>query len=80
MIMSEHSESILKLQLAIDDLQTRIAYQEDTLQQLNDVISRQDEELREQRELIQLLHARLKSATLGDDEKRSLRDDIPPHY
>ncbi|MFL0796460.1 MAG: SlyX family protein [Cellvibrionaceae bacterium] len=73
-------EQIQQLQSQIDELQARTAYFEDTLQQLNDVVSKQDEEIRELHKIIQILNGRIKNLPEGDGEKHSLRDEIPPHY
>ncbi len=63
---------------ALIDLQTRLAFQEDTIEQLSSVVADQQQAIDGlRRELGQL-------RTLVLDLKRSLpeasRDDIPPHY
>ncbi len=80
MSLQTDQKHIQQLQYQIDDLQARAAYHEDTLQQLNDVVSRQDEEIRELHKLIQILHGRIRNLPESDGEKHSLRDEIPPHY
>ncbi|MEW5756223.1 MAG: SlyX family protein [Pseudomonadota bacterium] len=63
----------------IIELETRLAFQEDTLQQLNDIVTRQQDQ-------IDLLHRRLLTLT---DQMRSLapsniapqsEETPPPHY
>jgi len=39
------TEMITQLREAVDDLQMRVVFQEDTLQALNDVISTQDQQI-----------------------------------
>ncbi len=63
------------------ELQTRVAYQEDTLLQLNDVIARQDAELIQLRQQLRLIAQRLdelsRNPAQGDTD---LADERPPHY
>lgn len=64
------------------DMQTRIAYQEDTLVQLNEVITKQDAELVQLKQQMRLLAQRLEElmrdpAQGGDSE---ITNDRPPHY
>ena len=60
------------------DLQTQVAYQEDTVSQLNDVVTRQQQEIdtlrREMEQLKQQLIA-LAEAPQGEQEEAP-----PPHY
>lgn len=64
------------------DVQTRVAYQEDTLAQLNEVITKQDAEIVQLKQQIRLLAQRLDElardpAQAGDTE---IVNDRPPHY
>lgn len=63
------------------DIQTRVAYQEDTLAQLNEVITRQDAELLHLKQQLRLLAARLEEVTAnpGQDAGETI-DERPPHY
>ena len=66
-----------ELQLQINDLQTRLAYQEDLLQSLNDVIANQDLLLsRLQHELEQNQH-KVAALVYSMEAKGS---EKPPHY
>jgi SlyX protein len=64
------------------DVQTRVAYQEDTLAQLNDVITKQDVELVQLKQQVRLLAQRLDE--LARDPSQAGDNDItnekPPHY
>lgn len=64
------------------DVQTRVAYQEDTLVQLNDVITRQDAEIMQLKQQMRLLARRLDE--LARDPSPSGESEItmerPPHY
>ena len=64
------------------DVQTRVAYQEDTLAQLNDVITKQNAEIVQMKQQMRLLAQRLDElardpAQGGETETIS---DRPPHY
>lgn len=63
------------------DVQTRVAYQEDTLAQLNEVITRQDAEIIQLKQQLRLLALRIDEiqrnpASTGDD----ISNERPPHY
>lgn len=61
------------------DIETRIAYQEDTIQQLNDVVAKQQKQIDKLEELSKLLTDRyqsLQSATVNIDSA----NEKPPHY
>lgn len=63
------------------DLQTRVAYQENTLEQLNDVIAEQDADIIQLKQQIRLLAKRMEEVeseqSIGDAE---IIDERPPHY
>ena len=61
------------------EVETKLAYQEDTIQQLNDVICRQQDQIDALRAQYELLVTRVKEL----DADRPDGDDIderPPHY
>lgn len=63
------------------DVQTRVAYQEDTLAQLNEVITRQDAEIIQLKQQLRLLAQRIDEiqrdpAQAGDE----ITNERPPHY
>lgn len=64
------------------DVQTRVAYQEDTLAQLNDVITKQDAEIVQLKHQVRLLAQRvdelLRDPAQGDVAE--IINDRPPHY
>ena len=64
------------------DVQTRVAYQEDTLTQLNDVITKQDAEIVQLKQQMRLLAQRLdelmRDPAQGSDME--ITNDRPPHY
>ncbi len=61
------------------ELETRLAFQDDTLRQLNDVITDQQTRIGELERICRHLIERL--ARLGDGEsKGAAADEVPPHY
>jgi len=64
------------------DVQTRVAYQEDTLTQLNNVITKQDAEIVQLKQQMRLLAQRLdelaRDPAQGDETE--IINDRPPHY
>ncbi|WP_039911950.1 SlyX family protein [Cellvibrio mixtus] len=63
------------------DLQTRVAYQEDTLEQLNQVITQQDADITQLKQQIRILAQRLEDSlrTQGQGGEQ-IQDERPPHY
>ncbi len=63
----------------IIDLESRIAFQEDAIDKLSDVVSRQEQELLRLEKMVRYLHQQLKS--LGDSQMTHPADEPPPpHY
>lgn len=63
------------------ELQTRIAFQEDTINQLNQVITKQDADIIQLQQQIRLLAKRLDElalAQVGGGEE--ITNERPPHY
>jgi SlyX protein len=63
------------------ELQTRIAYQEDTINQLNHVITKQDADILQLQHQMRLLAKRIDelSFTQGDGSEE-ITNERPPHY
>lgn len=61
------------------EIETRIAYQEDTLRELSDVLARQQQEIDRLRRLCDTLQSRMEA---GADSARpaSQVHEPPPHY
>ncbi len=72
------AEGVSGLEAQIVDLQTRVAYQDDTLQQLNDVIAAQQQQIERLTQAIQRLSEQMRDwrehGVVGGD------DAPPPHY
>jgi len=60
------------------ELETRLAFQDQALQELNNVVIRQQQEIAVLTRDIETLKAQLK--TLAPEMAASRGDDIPPHY
>lgn len=61
------------------DLETRLAYQDDTLRILSDALARQQRDLEQLTALCQQLLERVR--TQGAEQfKGSPADEVPPHY
>ncbi len=67
-----------RLERRLTDLEVKASYTEDMLDQLNQVIVRQQGEL--DRLLRQLSELRERRPAADDVAFRSLRDELPPHY
>ncbi len=61
----------------IEQLQIQIAFQESALSDLNDVVTKQDEELRVIRKQLRYLNEMLKRKDEGDSAPNN---EPPPHY
>jgi len=63
------------------ELQTRVAYQEDTINQLNQVVTQQDADIIQLQQQMRLLAKRLDelSFTQGDGSEE-ITNERPPHY
>lgn len=69
------------LEEALIDLQTRVAFQEDTINQLNEVVARQDGELLLIKEQLRMLAERLNDVSRQPSQgEGGPADERPPHY
>lgn len=63
------------------DLQTRVVFQEDTLQQLNTVVAQQDQEIRELQQQLRLLAKRFDDFLYAQEQgSATVINERPPHY
>ncbi len=70
-----------ELENQLVDLQTRVAYHEDTLEQLNDVIAQQDADIIQLKQQIRLLAKRLDELHHEQGQNDGeIPSDRPPHY
>ena len=77
--MSEETESAITARL--DELESRLAFQDDLIESLNEVITRQDRELARMALRIEDLSNRLTDlAEAGAGADHSPGHEVPPHY
>lgn len=62
----------------IADLEMKLAYTEDTVEELNRLLYKQQQQIDALIEAVRSLSDQVK--TQGPKEFRSLRDELPPHY
>ncbi len=62
------------------DLETKIAYQEHNLQELSDVIFRQQQQIDKLESIIQLLIKRFDEFSAAQPGNSAPADEKPPHY
>jgi SlyX protein len=63
------------------DIETRLAYQEDTIAQLNDVITKQDADIIQMTQQLRLLAKRFDDLQYDQaDAGGEITNDRPPHY
>ena len=67
------------LETRVDELESRLAFQDDTIDSLNQVVARQDAELRNLKLQLQELSGRLKELNDVGPETASGHEP-PPHY
>lgn len=68
-----------RAQARLTELESKLAFAEDLLDTLNHTVVRQQDQIDSLQQQLRLLNERLKD-TRPDDETRTLRDEIPPHY
>ncbi|MEW5249053.1 SlyX family protein [Microbulbifer sp. 2201CG32-9] len=73
-------EQNIELIRRVDELETRLAFHEDTMAQLNDVIAQQDAEIRALKAQFEEVLARYQDIALQVFGDGDAADDKPPHY
>ncbi len=64
-------------QKRLEELEIKLVYQEDLIQTLNSVMSEQQQQLLELREICRLLNAKIESFS---SQNTAYQQEIPPHY
>jgi SlyX protein len=65
----------------LDELESRLAFQDDLIENLNEVIARQDRDLARMALQLKALSARLNDmADAGAGQAISSEHEVPPHY
>ena len=63
------------------ELQTRVAYQEDTINQLNQVVTKQDADIVQLQQQMRLLAKRIDELSFAqNDGAEEISNERPPHY
>ncbi len=70
---------VVELQEQVIELQTRLLFQEDSLQALDDVIARQHKQIDDLTRYCQLLKEGI-AASNNQDEGGDVAHELPPHY
>lgn len=79
MSLSQHSTDDLLERMI--ELETRVAFQEDTLNELNSVITRQDQEIIRLRQQVALIAKRFDDYMYTQEQGNASPDqERPPHY
>lgn len=63
----------------IEDLETRVAFQEDTIDKLSDVVARQEKELDQLKRMVLLLSTQVNNFDSSDSLVNG-SEEPPPHY
>lgn len=79
MIPEDNSDNPVEKQIV--ELQTKLAFQEDTVQALNDVVAEQQQDILALKNQVNLLLEELKSVLINlDSGGISTHQETPPHY
>lgn len=72
-------KSVNELSQAIETLETRNAFQDDVIEQLNHELSVHQSEIAELKQHVSILANRIKENTTGQQDKEDV-EPPPPHY
>ncbi|MDO3386310.1 SlyX family protein [Gilvimarinus sp. SDUM040013] len=64
----------------IQELQSRLAYQEDTLAQLNTMVARQDRQIQELVAALKSVAQKYDDLMFEREQSQGVVDEKPPHY
>ena len=74
------NDAVAKLHQRIEDLESQLAFQEHTIDELNQLVTQQSDELTTFKRHLQLLASRLSQVRDQQSENTSVVDEKPPHY
>lgn len=72
--------AVAKLHQRIDDLESQLAFQENTIDELNQLVIQQSNELTTFKRHLQLLASRLSQVRDEQSGNTPIVDEKPPHY
>lgn len=64
----------------LDDLEIKLAFQEELVETLNRVVARQQQELDLLQRQVRYLYQQVRDLRPADEAPSSPEDEIPPHY
>lgn len=75
-------DDVVSLLLRVDELETRLAFQEDTLQALNEQLAHQQSVTEQQQQMLQALYAQIRDVqdASSADGAAPVSQERPPHY
>ena len=68
------------LKTALSEVQSQLAFQDETVAALNDALASQQQEILLLRRQLELLKQRLDEQARGEDSSAPVADEKPPHY
>ncbi|MFT4732741.1 MAG: SlyX protein [Gammaproteobacteria bacterium] len=78
-VTNSADDSIEQMKAAIEQLEFKIAYQEDNFEQLNEIVTNQQYTIDRQTHLLTGLVDKIKTMQVADTDTEQ-GDDLPPHY
>ena len=78
-VINSADDSIEQMKAAIEQLEFKIAYQEDNFEQLNEIVTNQQYTIDRQTLLLTGLVDKIKTIQVADTDTEQ-GDDLPPHY
>jgi SlyX protein len=78
-VINTGDDSIEQMKAAIEQLEFKIAYQEDNFEQLNEIVTNQQYTIDRQTHLLTGLVDKIKTMQVADTDTEE-GDDLPPHY
>jgi SlyX protein len=78
-VINSADDSIEQMKAAIEQLEFKIAYQEDNFEQLNEIVTNQQYTIDRQTHLLTGLVDKIKTMQVADTDTEQ-GDDLPPHY
>lgn len=64
----------------LDDLEIKLAFQEELVETLNGIVARQQQELELLQRQVRYLYQQIRDLRPADEATPSPEDEIPPHY
>ena len=72
------ADSVSAQNKRMDELESQLAFQDELLASLNAIVAKQDGEIVQMRQQLEVLAARLRA--LADALPAEMQDEVPPHY